>query len=103
MKASSQGVKVSIMGREFAVACPDEQREALPRAAVHLDRRMREIQKGGKVIGVERCAVIAALNITHELLELLQHTGQGDALSDRVRALQNKIDTAMQEQKQLTL
>lgn len=103
MRPSAEGVKVSIMGREFSIACPEEQQEALARAAVYLDRKMRDVQKGGKVIGLERCAITAALNITHELLDLRDQAGESDEVNVRVKALQEKIDTAMQEQQQLTL
>ncbi|MDH3638538.1 MAG: cell division protein ZapA [Gammaproteobacteria bacterium] len=105
MKAMNDGVKVSIMGREYSVACADDQQAALTQAAIHLDRRMREIQKGGKVIGMERCAIMAALNITHELLELKNIDNRSNDMESRVRALYEKIDLAMRddEQKQLTL
>ena len=103
MKTVPNGVKVSIMGREFAVVCDDEQHDALTQAAVHLDRRMRDIQKGGKVIGMERCAIMAALNITHELLDLQQRSGENDDIGGRLRDLRQKIDAVMQEQKQLSL
>ena len=52
------------------VACPEEERDALARAARHLDSKMREIRSSGKVFGTERIAVMAALNITHELLTM---------------------------------
>jgi len=101
----NEGVKVSILGREYSVACADDQQSALTQAAVHLDRRMREIQKGGKVIGMERCAIMAALNITHELLELTNRDNRSVDMETRVRTLNEKIDLAMRddEQKQLTL
>ncbi|MDO9226101.1 MAG: cell division protein ZapA [Pseudomonadota bacterium] len=59
---------VAIMGREFRVACPDEERESLLQAVTYLDRKMREIRDHGKVIGLERIAIMAALNITHDYL-----------------------------------
>jgi cell division protein ZapA len=95
MKPSHEGVKVSIMGREFVVACPEEQRQALGTAATYLDQRMREVQKSGRVVGLERCAVMAALNIAHELLakeELAEITSQTET---RIRAMCEKIDIAM--------
>ncbi len=103
MRVTTQGVKVSIMGREFTVACPDEEREALGRAATDLDHRMREIQKGGKAVSLERCAIIAALNVTHELLDARKSASQQEVLQARVKSLQDKIESVMQEQKQLTL
>jgi len=97
------GLKVSIMGREFSVACEEDQQSALAEAAIHLDRKMREIQKSGKIIGIERCAIMAALNITHELLDQQRRNSEFTDIGGRLRALQEKIDLAMQEQKQLSL
>jgi len=51
MKAAQGGVTVSILGKEFVVACPDSEREALNRAARYLDQQMRQIQESGKVLG----------------------------------------------------
>ena len=103
MGEGKSGVKVSIMGREFSVACDEDQQAALTEAAMHLDRKMREIQKSGKIIGIERCAIMAALNITHELLDEQKRNEEFTGLGGRLRALQEKIDLAMQEQKQLSL
>ncbi len=66
--SEARGVDVSIMGREFRVACTDDEYEALMSAVSFLDRKMREIRDSGKVIGIERIAIMAALNIAHELL-----------------------------------
>ncbi len=59
---------VSLLGREYRVACNESERAALIDAVALLDRRMREIRDGGKVAGSERIAVMAALNLAHELL-----------------------------------
>jgi cell division protein ZapA len=59
---------VSILGREFKVACGEGERNELLEAVAFLDRRMREIRDAGKVSGTDRIAVMAALNIAHELL-----------------------------------
>lgn len=61
--------KVSIMDRDFTVACEDGEQDHLLAAAAHLDRQMREIQRSGRVIGHERCAIMAALNIANEFLQ----------------------------------
>jgi len=103
VKKSPEGVNVSIMGREFAVACADEQRDALSQAAMHLDIKMREIQKSGKIIGMEKCAIMAALNITHELLSAQAKQGESDKISATVASILNKLDIAMQEQAQLSI
>ena len=62
-------VEVKILDKEYLVACPQEEQEALLRSARHLDTKMREIRASGKVFGTERIAVMAALNITNEMLE----------------------------------
>jgi cell division protein ZapA (FtsZ GTPase activity inhibitor) len=59
---------VMILGREFKFACKENEREELTEAVAMLDRRMREIRDGGKVSGTDRIAVMAALNIAHDLL-----------------------------------
>ena len=63
-------VSVTVLDKEFRIACPPQERDALIRAARHLDSKMREIRHTGKVIGNDRVAVMAAINLTHELLQL---------------------------------
>ena len=68
MSAEVKGLDVTIMGREFRVACPENEQQSLLVSVDYLDKKMREIRDTGKVIGIERIAIIAALNITHDLL-----------------------------------
>ncbi len=56
------------MGREFRVACPENEQKGLLEAVDYLNRKMHEIRDNGKVVGLERIAIMAALNIAHELL-----------------------------------
>jgi len=58
---------VALLGRDYKVACRESEREELLEAVAFLDRRMREIRDGGKITSSERIAVMAALNIAHEL------------------------------------
>lgn len=96
MKDSGGGITVTILGKEFMVACPDDEREALIAAASYLDKKMREIHASGKVIGVERSAIMAALNIANELLGLRgRGGGLTDDMSQKIKYLQNKIDAAL--------
>ena len=69
MSAELQTVRVHILDKDYQVACPAEQRDALVESARYLDQQMRAIRQSGKVIGLERIAVMAALNITHELIQ----------------------------------
>ena len=59
---------IHILDKEYHLVCPEDKRSELQQAADYLDRMMREIRSSGKAIGVERIAVTAALNITHEML-----------------------------------
>ena len=95
MKQTPEGAVINILGKEFMVACADSERDSLIAAAAYLDRKLREVQASGKVIGTERTAIMAALNISHELLDLRQRGNlSGDAM-EKVRLLRNKIDAAL--------
>lgn len=96
-----QNVRVTILGKEYSVVCGSEQKDALQRAARHLNDRMQQIQQTGKVIGTERCAIMAALNITHELLDLQEKSAHSSQLASQLQALTRKLEAAVQEQKQL--
>ncbi len=85
------------MGRDFSVACPPHEQEDLLEAARYLDRNMKDIQKTGKIIGAERCAIMAALNISNELLKLQKSTAGQDQIQARLSSLQSKIDEVLQE------
>jgi len=97
-------VTVRILDREYRVACPPGEREDLVASARHLDRLMREIRDSGKVIGLDRIAVMAALNMAHELLELRrEREGLAESIGARVRALQAKVEEALGEGSQMEL
>ncbi len=97
-------VTVRILDREYRVACPPEEREDLMASARHLDQLMREIRDSGKVIGLDRIAVMAALNMAHELLELRrEREGLSERIGERVRALQAKVEEALGESSQMEL
>lgn len=95
MKDTGGGISVSILGKDFMVACPESEREALRAAAAYLDKAMREINASGKVIGTERSAIMAALNISNELLALRARGGMSNSDRDRLRQLVTRIDAAL--------
>lgn len=91
-------VTVRIMGKEYTVACPSEEHEALVRSADYLNERMSTIRKRGKALGTERIAVMAALNIARELLELRGVEGVGQVNPEavaRLRQLSLDIDSTL--------
>lgn len=73
---ANETVFVKILDKEYQVACPREERQALMESAQLLDERMKAIRGSGAVIGLERIAVMAALNLSHELLQAKSHSGE---------------------------
>jgi len=93
----SEPVKVHILDREFMVAAPPEQQADLHESARQLDARMREIRDGGRVVGTDRIAIMAALNLMHELLEARSQSRDDAALGDRLQALETRIGAYLDE------
>jgi cell division protein ZapA len=97
-------VSVRIMEKEFVVACPYEERSALLDAAEFLNARMREIRDTGKVVGLDRIAVMAALNLAHEFLKGKDRESRLDnGVGQRVRALRERVEGALGKSQQLEL
>ena len=97
-------VSVRIMDKEYVVACPYDERSALLDAAEFLNARMREIRDGGKVVGLDRIAVMAALNLAHEFLKGKDRETKLDTgVGHRVRALRERVEGAIEKGQQLEL
>ena len=93
---------VTIMGREFRVTCPDEERKGLLEAVAYLDKKMREIRDSGKIVGSERIAIMAALNITHELLTTRNREGfDMEEFKRRIDCMKAALDAVMPDQHKL--
>jgi cell division protein ZapA len=103
-EADPTRVAVRILDREYQVACPPEERADLIGSAAYLSARMKEIRDTGKVVGADRIAVMAALNMANELLRMRErdHTMQHDA-GTRIRQLRERVETALQNGQQLEL
>lgn len=95
-------VEVTLLGRTYRVACAEGEREALMQAVAYLDAKMNEIKKGGKVMGAERIAVMAALNIAHEMLGMKLGSGFdiGQARR-RIAQIEARLDEALAKQEKL--
>jgi cell division protein ZapA len=87
-----KGVDVNIMGRDFTVSCTDEERPGLINAVNFLDKKMRDIRDSGKIIGVERIAMMAALNLAHELLNSKSGSVDVGDFKRRITNMQDQID-----------
>ncbi|WP_296260895.1 MULTISPECIES: cell division protein ZapA [unclassified Pseudomonas] len=95
--SNGNSITVQILDKEYSIICPQEERTNLVSAARYLDGKMREIRSSGKVIGADRIAVMAALNITHDLLhkqELPEAPGNGST-REQVRDLLDRVDLAL--------
>ena len=89
-------VTVRIMDKEYRIGCKDGEQEGLLRTAQYVDQQMREIRQSGRVIGADRIAVMAALNIAHELLQDRRVQDRSEeAIGERIRNLQRKIESAL--------
>ena len=98
----TKGLQITIMGRNFRVACKDEEQAGLLEAVEYLNRRMGEIRDQGKIVGLERIAIMAALNITHEFLAAKVGDGFDMAgFKRRMTGMEAVIDQAMSEQSKL--
>ena len=102
--SSPMTVSVKILDKEYQVACPPEEVDALTASARYLDQQMHVIRDTGKVFGLDRIAVMAALNIANEFLATRQSVDSVQTAADeQVNRLDRKITAALTEHKQLDL
>ena len=95
-------IDVKILGKNYQVTCPADEQDDLVLAATQFDQRMREIRETGKVIGLERIAVMAGLNITHEFLQA-KDRAEGKETTNLLKKLNRKLDNALQSAKQMEI
>ncbi len=97
-------VSIRILEKEYQVSCPAGEKADLLASAELLNQKMREIRDSGKVVGLDRVAVMAALNMANELL---QRTDEDRELKDivglRVKAMRERLDAALGTSQQLSL
>lgn len=102
---NQSSLTIRILGRDYSVACPADERESLLQSAEHLSKRMQAIQRNGKTLGMERIAVMAALNISRDLLDLQRSMERRDAglgasdeeMQQRLSELQLRIESTLGE------
>ena len=96
---SGDAIKIHIMDKEYLVACPEEERDALLASAKMLNDKMSVIRESGKVVGIDRIAVMAALNLAHELIASGSSAGDIESYSERIRLLSSRIGEALDSYK----
>lgn len=101
MSKDVSGIDVTILGRKFRVACDESEKQDLLKAVSYLDGKMREIRDSGKVIGVERIAMMTALNLAHELLSVNVHGVDLGEVRRRITEMRTMIDDVLSAQDEL--
>ena len=96
-------MNISLLGREFRVGCPEGEEKQLLASVEYLNRKLKEVRDTGKVVGNERIAIMAALNIAHEMLSNPGKASSVDSASikRRILAMQETLDTALADQDNL--
>ncbi|MBH81000.1 MAG: cell division protein ZapA [Gammaproteobacteria bacterium] len=104
MAEETTTISVKILDKEYQVACPADEVDALTSSARYLDGQMNEIRESGKVFGLDRIAVMAALNIANEFINSRDSLASStDQQVGRLTALSERISQALNEHKQLNL
>lgn len=104
MTEKAKPVTVRILDQDFRIACDPGEEDSLLAASRHLNQKMQELRATGKVIGAERIAIMVALNLTHDLLQLRDTTDKASAgLAQRVRQMRERLESALNESSQLEL
>lgn len=97
-------VSVRILEKEYHITCPMEERSDLLDSAEFLNNKMREIRDSGKVVGLDRIAVIAALNMANELLRVRNRDNSLETdMGNRLRILRERVESALERGQQLEL
>jgi cell division protein ZapA len=98
MSHEANAVKIKILDKEYLVSCPEDEQDVLLASAKHLNEKMLAIRSGGKVVGVDRIAVMAGLNIAHEAIESGVVGGnRAQSVAARLNKLNERIDAALTE------
>jgi cell division protein ZapA len=91
------GLNIKIMDKDYRVSCPPDQQASLRESAEFLNGRLNNIKQKGSIIGTERIAIMAALNLAHELLGSYESVEEYDNINARMQNIQKKIDIALRE------
>ncbi|MDH5738137.1 MAG: cell division protein ZapA [Gammaproteobacteria bacterium] len=103
MKQKPQTLSVNILDKEYNISCPEDEVDALLESAAYLDRKMREIKKHSNLYGLERIAIMAALNIANDYLSESHHANShSDDQTVSLEHLANKVDHAIKRLRAMT-
>ena len=100
--AETVSVTINILDKEYRIACPEEEQEALVESARFLNEKMQEVRRSGKVVGMDRISIMAGLNIVHELLQYKTELNNVDnTLTPRLVALQSRVERVLDKSRQI--
>jgi cell division protein ZapA len=100
----SSPVNVNILGKDYQIACPEEEKNSLVASAQMLHNNMEQIRSTGKVVGLDRIAVMAALNLAHDLISLQNDEGNdSEELNKRIFQMKDRVSAFLEEERQLDL
>lgn len=103
MKKTDQGLSVRILEKEYQIACTEEERDDLIRAARYLENKLKEIAGKGKIIGSERAAIMAALNIAYDMVLSENAISQQNSHEQRLEKLQHEVQAVVEKFRQASL
>lgn len=103
MKKTSTGLSVRILEKEYQIACAEDERDDLIKAARYLEARLKEIAGKGKIIGSERAAIMAALNISYEMVKSQDIMGQQSSHEQRLEKLQKEVRGVVEKFRQSSI
>jgi cell division protein ZapA len=95
--SKTEALTIKIMDKEYRVACPLEEKDNLLASADLLNNKLKEIKQQGSVIGTERIAIMAALNLSHDILHNQSLSAENNDLNKRIDALSERITDSMRE------
>ena len=101
MTADAKGMQINVIGREFRVACTPDEQKALLEAVEYLNRKMQQIKEQGKITGLERIAIMAALNISHEFLTARIGDFDVSEFKRTMAHIETTLDQALADQEKL--
>jgi cell division protein ZapA len=99
--SNSKPLEIEIFGKPMRLACEEEERGDLLNAVTLLEEHIQEIRESGKVVGSERIAIMAALNIAHKLLTVQTRGINLNEIRSTITSIGEKIDTVLNDQEKL--
>lgn len=99
MNKHTKPVTVRILDKDYMVACPEGEQEALLASSRRVDREMRKVRDSGKVLGTDRIAVMVALNLAHELMSRQPNSETNSEMGTQLQQLQQRLDDVLEKHK----